>query len=131
MFAPLLLLYRNKEQRHLNTQGRLHQQLRKDPHKGLTVIQCSSVLQVPRVIPQVCDSAIRKPVRLRINNYSGLSYTHTQKNNSGDEDLKMIPTNLQSVLSAVLREQEQRNAAVLREQEQRFVQLFDALRVGS
>jgi len=37
MFALLLLLYRNKEQRHLNTQGRLHQELRKDPVKGLTV----------------------------------------------------------------------------------------------
>ena len=44
-------------------------------------MQCSSALQVPRVIPQVCDSAIRIPVRLRINNYSGLSYTHTQKHN--------------------------------------------------
>ena len=42
----------------------------------------------------------------------------------------MNPTYFQSVLSAVLREQEQRNAAVLREQEQRFVQLLDALRVG-
>ena len=42
----------------------------------------------------------------------------------------MNPTDLQSVLSAVLREQEQRNAAVIREQEQRFVQLLDALRVG-
>jgi len=38
MFAPLLLLYRNKEQRHLNTQGRLHQQLKKDPVKGLKYI---------------------------------------------------------------------------------------------
>ena len=42
----------------------------------------------------------------------------------------MNPTDFQSVLSAVLREQEQRNTAVLREQEQRFVQLLDALRVG-
>jgi len=39
MFALLLLLYKNKEQRHLNTQGRLHQQLRKDPVKGLTQLQ--------------------------------------------------------------------------------------------
>jgi len=47
---------------------------------SLTAIQCSSALQVPRVIPQVCDSAIRIPVQLRINNYSGLSYTHTHRN---------------------------------------------------
>jgi len=97
---------------------------------SLTTVQCSSALQVPCVIPQVCDSAIRLPVQLRrLNNYSGLSCTHTQKYNSGDEDFKMNPTYLQSVLSAMLREQEQRNAAVLREQEQHFVQLLDALRV--
>ena len=51
-----------------------------------------------------------------------LTHTHThthRKHNSGDEDFKMNPTDLQSVLSAVLREQEQR-----------FVQLLDTLRVG-
>jgi hypothetical protein len=37
MFAALLMLYRNYEKRAgLNTQGRLHQQPRKDPVKRLT-----------------------------------------------------------------------------------------------
>jgi hypothetical protein len=43
----------------------------------------------------------------------------------------MNSTELQSVLSAVLREQEQRNATALREQEQRFTQLLETLRLGN
>jgi hypothetical protein len=43
----------------------------------------------------------------------------------------MNPADLQSILSAVLRQQEQWNAAGLRDQEERFAQLTDTLRVAN
>ena len=42
----------------------------------------------------------------------------------------MNAAELQTILSTVLRQQEERNAEALRVQEQRFVQLLDTLRVG-
>jgi hypothetical protein len=43
----------------------------------------------------------------------------------------MNPSDLQTILSTVLREQEQRHAAAIRDQEQRFTQLFETLRLAN
>jgi hypothetical protein len=43
----------------------------------------------------------------------------------------MNPVDLQSILSAVMREQEQWNAEALQDQKQRFAQLIDMLRVAN
>jgi hypothetical protein len=53
MFATLLMIYRNYEKwAGLNTQGRLHQQPRKDPVNKLSIVWCSlyQFLQSPYAV---------------------------------------------------------------------------------